>query len=148
MIKSGRIAADTRVPLARSGMALAIRRGAPKPDVGTVDSLKATLLASQSIAFAKEGAGGIYLMALLERLGLVGPMTPKFRPATTGNDVSQAVAGGEAELGVLPLSEVLPVPESSWPAAFRPRCRTTPSWWEGSAPGQRTPPRRGPSSNS
>ena len=110
LIKSGRIAADTRVPLARSGMALAIRRGARKPDVRTVDSLKATLIASQSIAFAKEGSGGIYLMALLKRLGLFEQMTPKFKPTTTGDEVSQAVSSGEAELGVLPLSEILSVP--------------------------------------
>ncbi len=148
LIKSGRIAADTRVPLARSGMALAIRRGARKPDVRTVDSLKATLIASQSIAFAKEGSGGIYLMALLKRLGLFEQMTPKFKPTTTGDEVSQAVSSGEAELGVLPLSEILSVPESSWPAASQPMCRTTPSWWQGSARGHRTPPRRGHSLNS
>jgi molybdate transport system substrate-binding protein len=110
LIKSGRIAASSRAPLARSGMALAIRRGAPAPDVRTVESLKATLLASQSIAFAKEGSGGVYLMTLLKRLGLIEQMTPKFKPTTTGDDVSKAVAGGEAELGVLPLSEILPVP--------------------------------------
>ena len=110
LIKSGRIVASSRAPLARSGMALAVRRGAPTPDVRTVESLKATLLASQSIAFAKEGSGGVYLMALLKRFGLMEQMTPKFKPTTTGDDVSRAVAGGEAELGVLPLSEILPVP--------------------------------------
>jgi molybdate transport system substrate-binding protein len=110
LVTTGRIAADARVPLARSAMALAIRRGAPKPDVRTVDSLKATLIASQSIAFAKEGSGGIYLMALLKRFGLIEQMTPKFKPTTTGDEVSRAVADGDAQLGVLPLSEILPVP--------------------------------------
>jgi molybdate transport system substrate-binding protein len=110
LIKSGRVASNTRAPLARSGMALAIRRGAPKPDVRTVESLKAALIASRSVAFAKEGSGGIYLMALLKKLGLLEQMMPKFKPTTTGDDVSQAVSRGEAELGVLPLSEILPVP--------------------------------------
>src|SRR5262245_17093546 len=55
LIKSGRIVASTRAPLARAGMALAVRRGAPKPDVHTVDTLKGALIASKSIAFAKEG---------------------------------------------------------------------------------------------
>ncbi len=110
LIKSGRIVASSRAPLARSGMALAVRRGAATPDIRTVESLKATLLASQSIAFAKEGSGGVYLMGLLKRFGLTEPMTPKFKPTTTGDEVSRAVAGGEAELGVLPLSEILPVP--------------------------------------
>jgi molybdate transport system substrate-binding protein len=110
LIKTKRVSADSRAPLARSGFALAIRRGAQKPDVRTVEALKATLLASRSIAFAKEGSGGVYLMALLEKLALTEQMTPKFKPTTTGDDVSQAVARGEAELGVLPLSEILPVP--------------------------------------
>jgi molybdate transport system substrate-binding protein len=110
LIKSGYITAGSRAVLARSGMALAVRRGAPKPDVGTVDLLKAALLKSRSIAFAKEGFGGVFLMSLLKRLGLIEQMMPKFKPTTTGDDVSQAVARGEAELGVLPLSEILPVP--------------------------------------
>jgi len=110
LIKTGRIVATTRAPLARAGMALAVRRGAPKPDVRTVDALKSALIASKSIAFAKEGTGGVFLMGLLKRFGLVEQMTPKFKPTTTGDEVSQAVARGEAELGVLPLSEILPVP--------------------------------------
>ena len=110
MIKGGHIVARTRAPLARSPIALAIRRGAPKPDIHTVDSLKASLLASRSIAFAKEGSGGVYLMGLLKRLGITEQMTPKFKPTTTGDDVSKAVADGEAQLGVLPMSEILPVP--------------------------------------
>ncbi len=110
LIKTKRIAADSRAPLARSGFALAMRRGAQKPDVQTVESLKATLLASRSIAFAKEGSGGVYLMTLLKKLALTEQMTPKFKPTTTGDDVSHAVAQGDAELGVLPLSEILPVP--------------------------------------
>jgi molybdate transport system substrate-binding protein len=110
LIKTGRIIPASRAPLARAGMALAVRRGAPKPDVRTVDALKATLIASKSIAFAKEGTGGVFLMALLKRFGLVEQMTPTFKPTTTGDEVSQAVARGEAELGVLPLSEILPVP--------------------------------------
>ncbi len=110
LIKRGHIVAHSRAALARSPIVLAIRRGAAKPDVRTVDSLKASLLASRSIAFAREGAGGVYLTGLLERLGLMDQMKPKFKPTTTGDDVSKAVADGEAQLGVLPLSEVLPVP--------------------------------------
>ena len=118
MIKGGHISAKSRAVLARSPMAIAIRRGAPKPDVRTVDALKASLLASKSIAFAKEGSGGVYLMGLLKRLGLIEQMTPKFKPVTTGDDVSQAVSRGEAELGVLPLSEILPVPGVELAGAF------------------------------
>jgi molybdate transport system substrate-binding protein len=101
-------------------VALAIRRGAAKPDVRTIDALKASLLASRSIAFAKEGSGGVYLMGLLKRFGLYDQMTPKFKPTTTGDDVSKAVAAGEAELGVLPLSEILPVPGVELAGTFPP----------------------------
>ncbi len=133
LIKTGRIVANSRAPLARSGMALAIRRGAPKPDVRTVDSLKATLLASQSIAFAKEGSGGVYLMALLKRFGLMEQMTPKFKPTTTGDDVSKAVAAARRSWGCCHSARSCRCPESSWPARSRPTCRTTPSWSEASA---------------
>ena len=110
LIKGGHVANKSRAVLARSGMALAIRRGASKPDIRNVEALKKSFLASKSIAFAKEGSGGVYLMGLLKRLGLTEQMTPKFKPTTTGDEVSQAVSRGEAELGVLPLSEILPVP--------------------------------------
>jgi molybdate transport system substrate-binding protein len=123
LIKIGRVVANSRAPLARAGMALAIRKGAAKPDLGTVEALKATLLASRSIAFAKEGAGGVFFTALVGRLGLVEQLTPKFKPTVTGDEVSQSVANGDAELGVLPLSEILPVPgvevAGSFPAAVQ-----------------------------
>src|SRR6186997_1986764 len=85
MIKGGHVTVSSRAVLARSPMALAVRRGAAKPDVHTVDSLKASLLASKSIAFAKEGSGGVYLMGLLKRLGIFDKMAPKFKPTTTGD---------------------------------------------------------------
>jgi molybdate transport system substrate-binding protein len=110
LIASGRVVANSRAPLARAGMALAIRKGAAKPDLHTVDALKAALIASRSIAFAKEGAGGVFFTSLVRRLGLVEQVTPKFKPTMTGDEVSQSVARGDAELGVLPLSEILPVP--------------------------------------
>jgi molybdate transport system substrate-binding protein len=123
LIKTGRVAASSRAPLARAGMALAIRKGAAKPDLRTVDALKATLIASRSIAFAKEGAGGVFFTALVGRLGLVEQLTPKLKPTVTGDEVSQSVAQGDAELGVLPLSEILPVPgvdvAGSFPAAVQ-----------------------------
>ena len=91
-------------------MALAIRAGAPKPDIRTTDALKRTLLASKSIAYAREGAGGVFFAELMQKLDLVEPLKPKIRLTTTGADVVAAVARGEAALGVLPVSEVLSAP--------------------------------------
>ena len=110
LIKAGRIVAESRRPLARTGLALAIRRGAPKVDVSNVEAFKRALLAAKSIAYTKEGASGVAFAALIERLGIAHDLKTKSRLTATGEEVSQAVVGGEAELGVLPLSEILPVP--------------------------------------
>lgn len=110
LIAQGTLAANTRTTVARSGIGIAVRRGARKPDLGTVETFKAALIASQAIAFASEGASGLFFAALVKRMGLSERLTPKFRPSITGDDVSRAVANGAAELGVLPLSEILSVP--------------------------------------
>jgi molybdenum ABC transporter molybdate-binding protein len=110
LIKQGRVAAETRAVLARGGMALAIRAGAPRPDIRTPEALTRTLLASTSIAYAKEGAGGVFFVGLTRRLGLVDALQAKIKPTANGNEVIAAVAGGHAQLGVLPLSEILAVP--------------------------------------
>jgi len=107
LIARGMVRGETRAAIARSGMALAVRRGRAMPDVRTVDALTRTLLASRSIAFAREGSGGIFFMALVTRLNLTAQLTPKFRPVVTGDDVSRTVANGDAELGILPMSEII-----------------------------------------
>ena len=109
-IEKGRLVRESRTELARAGMAMAIRKGATKPDVATTEALKRTLTASPAIAFAKEGAAGTYFVALIERLGLARELQPKLRPVATGVDVAAAVAKGDASLGIMPLSEVLPAP--------------------------------------
>lgn len=110
LIKQGKIAVDTRATLARSGMALAIRAGATKADIRTTDALKRTLLAAKSITYAGEGAGGVFFAELARRLDLAEALKSKIRLTVTGEEVGASVARGEAELGVLPLSEILPVP--------------------------------------
>jgi molybdate transport system substrate-binding protein len=101
--------AETRTAIARSAMGISIRRGAHKPDLRTIEALKTTLLAARSIAFAKEGAGGLFFTALVERFGLADRLVPRFRPVVTGQDVSRAVANGDAEIGVQPISEIVNV---------------------------------------
>jgi molybdate transport system substrate-binding protein len=118
LIAGGALAADTRTAVARSGMAVSVRRGASKPDLHTVDALKATLLAAKSIAFAKEGAGGLFFTALVQRFGLADQLAPKFKPTLTGEEVSRAVANGEAEIGIQPMSEILNVPAVEFAGPF------------------------------
>ena len=109
LIKQGKVAAATRTPIARVGVAIAIKAGARKPDISTTAALKKTLLEARSISFGTEGASGAYFAALIEKLGIAAALKPKFQLKTSGEAVAQAVARGEAELGVAPATEILPV---------------------------------------
>ena len=118
LVKSGRIAADSRTPLARSGLGLAIRAGARKPDIATSDAFKRTLTAARSIAYVKEGASGVAFAALVKRLGLADALAAKSRLTATRDEVGDALRAGQAEYGVLPISEILPMPGVELGAAF------------------------------
>ena len=109
VIKSGFIVRDTRAALAQTPIAIAIRAGASRPDIRTTAALTLALQDVTSIAYAREGAGGVYLTQLLQKLGLSDRVAAKLRPVTTGVDAGAAVARGDAQIGVLPLSEILPV---------------------------------------
>jgi molybdate transport system substrate-binding protein len=107
LIKQGKLASDSRTVIARTGLGLMIRARARKPDVASTEAFKRSLVAAKSIAFAKEGASGVAFAALIERLGIADTLKPRLKPTSTGEEVNQLVARGEAEYGVLPLSEIL-----------------------------------------
>lgn len=109
LIAKGTLARGTRVTLARSAIALAIREGSPKPDVRTTDALRRTLLASTSIAYAREGASAAFFLALVQRLGLTPLLQSRIQAVASGEEVGASVSRGNAELGVLPVSEILPI---------------------------------------
>jgi molybdate transport system substrate-binding protein len=91
-----------------SGVGVAVRAGAPKPDIGSVDALTRALLAARSVAHSKVGASGIHFAALLERLGIADRL--KKRVVVEKGPVGLVVAAGEAEIGVQQLCELAPVP--------------------------------------
>jgi molybdate transport system substrate-binding protein len=98
----------TRVsPLGSSGVGVAVRAGAPKPDISSVDALKRSLVSAASVAHSKVGASGIYFAELLERLGIAGQL--KKRVVVEKGPVGLAVAAGDAEIGVQQLCELAPV---------------------------------------
>ena len=94
--------------LGSSGVGLAVRAGAPKPGIGSVDALVHALVSAGSVAHSKVGASGIYFSELLERLGIAGRL--KKRLVIEKGPVGLAVAAGEAEIGVQQLCELAPVP--------------------------------------
>lgn len=109
LIKQGKVTADTRAVIARTGLGILIRAGARKPDLGTGEAFKRALLDAKSIAYAKEGASGVYFAGLIQRLGIAEALKSKISPTATAEEVGKVVTGGQVELGVLPLSEILPV---------------------------------------
>ena len=107
-IRDGRILAHTRTEIARSGIGVAVRAGARQPDVRTVDAFKRTLLNAKSIAYLKVGSG-IYLDALLERLGVRAAIESKaVRPDS--DIVSELVASGQVELGLVVITQIMTTP--------------------------------------
>jgi molybdate transport system substrate-binding protein len=109
LIKQGKMAADSRAVIARTGLGLMIRAGARKPDVSTTNAFKNSLTGAKSIAFAKEGASGVAFVALIGKLGIAETLKARLKPTSTGEEVLELVARGNAEFGVLPLSEILGV---------------------------------------
>jgi len=105
LIKQGKLVASTRTNIARGGIGVAVRAGAPKPDIGTVDALKRAVLEAKSITYAKEGGSGIYFAGLLERLGIAEAVRAKTKFGA-GN-VAELVASGEAEMAVQLITELI-----------------------------------------
>lgn len=109
-IKEGLIMAESYTPLARSAIGLAVRSGAPKPDVSTVDALKRTLLQAKSIAYSASVSGEYVSTELFQRLGIAYQVLSKSRRVEGGERVGAVIARGEAEIGFQQMSELLPVP--------------------------------------
>ena len=112
LAKAGRVVAETQAPLARVAIGVAVKRGAPLPDIGTVEALQKALLAARSVAYidpAAGGSSGIYLSQLFERWGLAGQIKTK-AVLVPGGLVAERVVSGEADLALHQISEILAVP--------------------------------------
>jgi molybdate transport system substrate-binding protein len=108
LIGEGRIVAGSRVDLARSGIGVAVRAGAPRPDLSTADALIRAIGRAKSVAHSSS-ASGVYLKGLFQRLGLTETLGDRIRQVE-GEPVGAVVARGEAEIGFQQVSELLPVP--------------------------------------
>jgi molybdate transport system substrate-binding protein len=112
LAKAGKIVPGSRADLARTGVGVVVKAGAPLPDISTVEAFKRALLAAKSVAYIDPKAGGssgIYVAKLLERLGIAREVNAK-AVLVQGGEVASHIADGEAELGIHQISEILPVP--------------------------------------
>lgn len=98
-IKQGKIVPGTRADAARAGLGVAVRAGAPKPDISSADAFKRALVSVNSVAYVGEGMSGVYFVGLLDRLGIAEQMKPRLKPKGVA-DVIKAGASGEADLVV------------------------------------------------
>jgi molybdate transport system substrate-binding protein len=111
LVAKGRLAAVSRQGLARTGVGVVVRKDTPLPDIATVDALRRSLLAAQSIAYidpASGGSSGVFVAGLLQRLGVADQVKAKTH-LIQGGLVAQHIADGEAELGIHQISEILAV---------------------------------------
>ncbi len=105
LIKEGKVVADTRSVIGRIGLGAAIKLGAPRPDISTVDGFKRALLAAKSVAYPGDGASGIYFASLVERLGIAAEMKSRMMPMPGEYNV-EVVADGKADMVVVVASRM------------------------------------------
>jgi len=108
-IKQNKVATGTRTNLMKSGVGVAVRAGAPKPDIGSGEAVKKTLLAAKSIGYSS-GPSGDYVVSLIERLGIADQVKPKLKQVPSGTRIETIIASGEAEIGFQQISELIHAP--------------------------------------
>ena len=107
----GKLAAGSRVDLARVGVGVMVKQGAPKPDIATVEAFKQALLSAKTVAYidpASGGSSGVYIEKLMAQLGIADQIRAKAR-LKKGGYVADLIVSGEAELGLHQISEIVPV---------------------------------------
>jgi len=108
LITDGKLVAVTRTAFAKSGIYVAVRAGAPRPDISSADALKQALLAAKSVAYSG-GASGTYIVKMLQKLGIYDEVRSKAAVTKPNEPVGGKLVAGEAEIGFHQLSELLPV---------------------------------------
>lgn len=113
LVQQGRLVADSRTVFGRSGVGVAVRQGAPKPDFSTVEAFKRSLLNAKTIATSGEGSSGRYVASLLERLGIADQVQPKIRSGGLG-EMGRLLSQGEVDFAVSGLPPLIGVPNIEW----------------------------------
>jgi len=132
-IEDGLVLSDSHTLLARSAIGMAVRAGAPKPDISSIDALRRTLLQAKSIAYSASVSGEYLTTELYQRLGIADQVLGKSRLIGGGERVGAAVARGEAEIGFQQMSELLPVPGIAYITPLPPEVQKVSSFAAGVA---------------
>ena len=108
LAKQGKVVTESKKDVARSGVGVAVKAGAPKPDIGTPETLKAAVLAAKSVGYSREGASGVAFARVLERLGIADQVRAKYKD--TGTKAGEMLAAGEIDLAAAQIPELMAVP--------------------------------------
>jgi molybdate transport system substrate-binding protein len=108
LIKDGKIIAGSSSNIGSAGLGVAVRSGAPKPDIASVEAFKRALLAAKSVAYPGKGASGLYFVSLLDRMGIAAEMKSKLKPMAA-EDTVEVVARGEADMVVVVSTRIVGV---------------------------------------
>jgi molybdate transport system substrate-binding protein len=108
-IQQGKMLQGSRVNLVKSGIGVAERAGSVKPDISSGEALKRTLLAARSIGYST-GASGVYLVSLIDRMGISAAVKPKMKQTPSGVRIGTLIASGEVEIGFQQISELIHEP--------------------------------------
>jgi molybdate transport system substrate-binding protein len=138
LVKQGRIVAESRVMLARSAIGMAVRAGAPKPDISSVDALRRVLVQATSIAYSAQTSGTYLTSELFPRLGLADQLTPKLQRVERER-VGAVVARGEAEIGFQQISELLPIAGIDYVGPLPAEVQRITIYWAGVTADARSP---------
>ena len=141
-IRNGKIVAASRAVIGRIGLGAAVKAGAPKPDITTVDRFKAALLATKGVAYPGEGASGRYFASLVERMGIGEQMKPKMRPMAA-EDTVEVVARGEADMVVVVASRIVGVPGVEFVGLIPAEVQANIGFATGISSATKSPTRRG-----
>lgn len=111
LIKQGKVAADMRTAFARTGLAVAVAKGTPKPDISTIENFRRALLNAKAVAYSKEGGTGTSFLEVLNQLGLAEEMQPKLKPYGAPRD---AIQKGEVDMLVTGMGPAMETPASAY----------------------------------
>ncbi len=109
LIRQGKIVSGSRVDLAKSGIGIAVRAGAPQARRQLADALKKALLAAKTVGYTS-GPSGVYMGSLVERMGIAAEVKAKFRSVPSGGTIGTIVASGDCEIGFQQVSELVHIP--------------------------------------